>query len=160
MNFEEKLNPIMSRYEELTALLAGGATGDEFVKLSKELSSLEEIHTVGMKYKKMLADLKETEELLQDESADSDLKEMAQEELHSLKEQIHKRGLFSNKHLNIGIFVLVLVQLLVFFTPAGKIFGLTIITISQLLFVVLVNIVSFVIIELLKPVIVKKFKDE
>lgn len=88
MNFEEKLNPIMSRYEELTALLAGGATGDEFVKLSKELSSLEEIHTVGMKYKKMLADLKETEELLQDESADSDLKEMAQEELHSLKEQI------------------------------------------------------------------------
>ncbi len=88
MNFEEKLNPIMSRYEELTALLASGATGDEFVKLSKELSSLEEIHTVGLKYKKMLADLKETEELLKDESADSDLKEMAQEELHSLKEQI------------------------------------------------------------------------
>ena len=88
MNFEEKLNPIMSRYEELTVLLASGATGDEFVKLSKELSSLEEIHTVGLKYKKMLADLKETEELLKDESADSDLKEMAQEELHSLKEQI------------------------------------------------------------------------
>ena len=88
MNFEEKLNPIMSRYEELTALLASGATGDEFVKLSKELSSLEEIHTVGLKYKKMLADLKETEELLKDESADSDLKEMAQEELHSLKEHI------------------------------------------------------------------------
>ncbi|MCI7241584.1 MAG: cation-translocating P-type ATPase [Bacilli bacterium] len=78
----------------------------------------------------------------------------------SLKEQIHKRGLFSNKHLNIGILVLVLVQLLVFFTPIGKIFGLTIITIPQLLFVILVNIVSFVIIELLKPIIVKKFKDE
>lgn len=78
----------------------------------------------------------------------------------SLKEQIYKRGLFSNKQLNIGIFVLMLIQVLVFFTPIGKIFGLTIITISQLLFVVLINIISFIIIELLKPIIVKKFKDE
>ena len=78
----------------------------------------------------------------------------------SLKEQIHRRGLFSNKYLNIGIFVLMLVQLLVFLTPVGKLFGLMIITIPQLLFVVLVNIVSLAIIELLKPIIVNKFKDE
>ena len=78
----------------------------------------------------------------------------------SLKEQIHKRGLFSNKQLNIGILVLLLVQLLVFFTPVGKLFGLTIITISQLIFVIAVNIVSFIIIELLKPLVVKLFKDE
>ena len=78
----------------------------------------------------------------------------------SLKEQVHRRGIFSNKYLNVGIFVLIIVQLLVFFTPVGKLFGLTIINISQFLFVVFVNIVSFVIIELLKPFIVKKFRDE
>ncbi len=78
----------------------------------------------------------------------------------SLKEQIHKRGLFSNKYLNLGILGLFIVQLLVFFTPVGKLFGLEVITISQLLFVVMVNIVSFIIIELLKPIIVKLFKDE
>ena len=78
----------------------------------------------------------------------------------SLKEQIHKRGLFSNRYLNLGILGLFIVQLLVFFTPVGKLFGLEVITISQLLFVVMVNIVSFIIIELLKPIIVKLFKDE
>ena len=78
----------------------------------------------------------------------------------SLKEQIHKRGLFSNKYLNLGILGLFVVQLLVFFTPIGRLFGLEVITVSQLLFVVIVNIVSFIIIELLKPITVKLFKDE
>ena len=77
----------------------------------------------------------------------------------SLKEQIHKRGLFSNKPLNIGILALVLVQVIVFFSPIGKIFGLTIVTIPQFLFVLMINIVSLVIIELLKPWIVKHFQD-
>ena len=78
----------------------------------------------------------------------------------SLKEQIHKRGLFSNKPLNIGILVLILVQVSVFFTPLGKIFGLTTITISQFIYVFVVNIISLIIIELLKPYLVKKFRDE
>lgn len=78
----------------------------------------------------------------------------------SLKEQIHKRGLFSNKPLNIGILVLILVQVAVFFTPLGKIFGLTTITVSQFIYVFVVNIISLIIIELLKPYLVKKFRDE
>ena len=78
----------------------------------------------------------------------------------SLKEQIHKRGLFSNKVLNIGILILILVQVVVFFSPLGKIFGLISITISQFVYVFIINIISLVIIELLKPWIVKHFKDE
>ena len=77
----------------------------------------------------------------------------------SLKEQIHHRGIFSNKYLNIGIFILILVQLLVFFTPIGKIFGLVVITIPQLIFVILVNIISFIAIELLKSAVTRLFKD-
>ena len=78
----------------------------------------------------------------------------------SLKEQIYNRGLFSNKPLNIGILILILVQVLVFFNPIGKIFGLTIVTIPQFIFVFIVNIISLVIIEALKPWMVKHFEDE
>ena len=78
----------------------------------------------------------------------------------SLKEQIHKRGIFKNKQLNLGILFLLLVQIIVFFTPIGQIFGLTHITINQFIYVILINLVSLVIIELLKPVVVKLFKDE
>ena len=78
----------------------------------------------------------------------------------SLKEQIHKKGLFKNKQLNIGIIVLILIQIVVFFSPLGKIFGLTNVTINQFIYVILINLFSLVIIELLKPLIVKIFKDE
>lgn len=77
----------------------------------------------------------------------------------SLKEQIHKRGVFSNKYLNIGIFFLIVVQLIVFLSPVGKTFGLVTITFSQFIFVVLVNIISYLIIEFLKPFIVLNFED-
>lgn len=78
----------------------------------------------------------------------------------SLKEQIKDRGYFSNKYLNIGIFILLVVQLLVFLTPIGKIFSLTAISIGEFIFVIIVNIFSFAIIEILKPVLNKWFKDE
>ena len=78
----------------------------------------------------------------------------------SLKERIFEKGIFSNKHLNIGILILFLIQLIVFFTPIGKLFGLNIINFSQFAFVVLVNIASFIILELIKPLIVLLFKDE
>ena len=78
----------------------------------------------------------------------------------SLKERITKRGLFSNKYLNLGILTLLIVQAIVFFTPIGKIFGLTIISLSQFIYVILINIISFIILEILKPLLVKLFKDE
>ena len=78
----------------------------------------------------------------------------------SLKEQIKDRGFFSNKYLNIGILVLLLVQLLVFLTPIGQIFSLTSISIGEFIFVIIVNIFSFAIIEILKPLLNRWFKDE
>ena len=78
----------------------------------------------------------------------------------SLKEQIHKRGIFKNKQLNIGILALIAIQIIVFFSPIGQVFGLEAITVSQFIYVILINLVSLAIIELLKPIIVKHFKDE
>ena len=78
----------------------------------------------------------------------------------SLKEQIHTRGFFKNKQLNIGILALLVVQVIVFFSPVGKIFGLTTVTVTEFIYVIVINIISLVIIEMLKPWIVKHFKDE
>lgn len=78
----------------------------------------------------------------------------------SLKDPIIEKGIFSNKYLNLGIFVLFIVQMIVFFTPVGKLFGLVIISMSQFIFVILINLISFIILELLKPIITKVFKDE
>ena len=78
----------------------------------------------------------------------------------SLKEQIRDRGFFSNKYLNIGISILLVVQLLVFLTPIGRIFSLTSISIGEFIFVIIINIFSFAIIEILKPLLNKWFRDE
>ncbi len=78
----------------------------------------------------------------------------------SLKESVVEKGLFSNKYLNIGILILFIVQLIVFFTPVGRLFGLEIITMSQFIFVILVNIASFIVLELFKPLLVHLFKDK
>ena len=78
----------------------------------------------------------------------------------SLKDPIIEKGIFSNKYLNLGIFVLFIVQMIVFFTPVGKLFGLVIISMSQFIFVILINLISFIVLELFKPIITKLFKDE
>ena len=77
----------------------------------------------------------------------------------SLNELVFSRGIFSNKYLNMGILVLILVQALVFLTPIGQIFGLVKITIFDFLLVLGVNIISFVLIEFLKPMLNKVIKE-
>ena len=88
MNFEQKLETILSRYEEVTALLAEGASGDSFVKLSKELSSLEDIVKVGQDYKKCVENLADAEMMLTDSDLDAEMKSMAEEEIRTLKERL------------------------------------------------------------------------
>ena len=77
----------------------------------------------------------------------------------SLKETIFERGIFSNKHLNLGIFVLLVVQAIVFFTPIGKLFGLVIVKVWQVALVIGINILAFLVLEGLKPILVRLFKD-
>ena len=77
-----------------------------------------------------------------------------------LKETSFKKGIFGNKFMNISILILMLVQVVVFFTPIGILFGLVKITPLQFLAVIGVNIVTFFIIELVKPLLAKCFKDK
>ncbi len=73
----------------------------------------------------------------------------------SIEEGIFDRGIFSNKQLNIGIFALLLVQLLVFLTPVGRFFGLVQLSFVEFFVVLLVNVVGFVFVEFAKPIVKK-----
>ncbi len=77
----------------------------------------------------------------------------------SLKTQIKEKGIFSNKQMNLFIGILMLVQLIVFFTPIGRIFSLVSISFSQFIFVLILNLSGFFIIEVLKPFLLKHFND-
>lgn len=88
MQFEQKLETLFARSEEITALLSEGPDGETFIKLSKELSGLEDVVTVGRQYKKVLNDMQESESLMNDPATDSEMKQMASEEYYTLKEQM------------------------------------------------------------------------
>ena len=77
-----------------------------------------------------------------------------------LKDFSHRKGLFGNKVLNISILIILLIQIPVFFTPIGQLFGLVPITVLQFLSIIGINIVFYFVIELLKPLWKKAFKDK
>lgn len=54
MNLEQKLETILARQDEITNLLSENPDGETFVKLSKELSELEDISQLANEYKKVL----------------------------------------------------------------------------------------------------------
>ena len=78
----------------------------------------------------------------------------------SLREGIFEKGLFSNKQLNLGILILIGVQLLVFLTPIGSIFSLEVVNIGVFILVFVVNLISLLIIEAFKPLLNKIFPEE
>ncbi len=76
-----------------------------------------------------------------------------------LKTFTFKKGLFGNKFINLSILGLMVVQVVVFFTPVGTIFGLAPISFVQFLVVFLANVLGFLLIELAKPIMAKTCKD-
>ena len=77
----------------------------------------------------------------------------------NLKESVVKQGLFSNKAMNYGLLLILLMELIVFVTPIGKLISITSIDISLILIVFLINFMAIFIYELIKPFLVKWFKD-
>ena len=77
-----------------------------------------------------------------------------------LKDFSFKKGLFGNKVMNISTLVIFAIQIPVFFTGVGSLFGLVPITAVQFLGVVGITLVGFLIIEIIKPIFAKLFKDK
>ncbi len=77
-----------------------------------------------------------------------------------LKDFSFKKGIFGNKVMNISTFVIFAIQIPVFFTGVGSLFGLVPITILQFASIVGIAVLAFFVIELIKPILAKIFKDK
>lgn len=77
----------------------------------------------------------------------------------NLKQPIIKQGLFSNKIMNIGIISLVILQLIIFVTPIKNILHIVTLSINEISIIILLNIIIFIIIECIKIILSKYFKD-
>jgi len=77
-----------------------------------------------------------------------------------LKGSSFKKGLFNNKFMNWSTLAIFLIQIPVFFTSIGSVFGLVPVTVLQFVSVMGVTLIGFLVIELLKPVCAKLFKDK
>ena len=89
MNFQEKLSGVVNRYEEVQALLTSSSiSADELVKLNKEISVLEPVVSAINNYNAKEQSFKEAGEIMQDNSMDKELRELAEMEYYELKEQL------------------------------------------------------------------------
>lgn len=77
----------------------------------------------------------------------------------NLKELVIKQGLLSNKAMNYGLIIVILIELLVFATPLGRVISVETLPMSTLMYVVLFNLLSFIIYELSKVILRKTLKD-
>ena len=85
----EKLESVEKRYEELTTKISDPAViadNNEWRKLVKEHSSIEDVVFKYREYKNTINNMKEAEEMMQDK----ELKELAEEEYYSSKEKLSK----------------------------------------------------------------------
>ena len=88
MNLALKLDRIAARAEELRAMLSDGMSGEAYVKASKELSDIEPVVA-------RIGDLRAAERAQADAEAlldDPEMRELAEAELHELKDQIPAAG--------------------------------------------------------------------
>ncbi len=85
---DEKLDALIARFNLLEQEMAAGPSPDEYVKLAKEYSSLQPVVQTIHKYRKNLSDLAGAKELLN--SDDSEMAEMARQEVEELNAQIEK----------------------------------------------------------------------
>ena len=84
----DKLNSVEANYEELTALLATPSVqsdSNEYRKHAKALAEIEPLVQKTREYKSVLKEIEQAEELVK--GADADMRELAEEELRSLRKR-------------------------------------------------------------------------
>lgn len=88
MSFKDKLDNILAKHAKLEEQLSSGVSGQEFVKISKDLADLNEIVDIIKKFKQAENAIDDLQAVITDPTADKELKEMAEEELHEAKKQL------------------------------------------------------------------------
>ena len=90
MSLEHKLDGLLAKHDELQNLLAthSGMGGQEYARLSKEFTELNEIVRVVKIYRKVESEIRNLNLLLDEDISDSEVKALAEEELRELKQQL------------------------------------------------------------------------
>ena len=90
MSFQENLDKILIKQQDLSDKLSSGITGEEFVKASKEYAELDPIVEKIIEYNKLNSDLDGAKELASEPGMDSETKDMVEEEVRNLNAQLPK----------------------------------------------------------------------
>lgn len=77
----------------------------------------------------------------------------------NIKKSVLNKNIFSNKKLTLGVFLILLVQVIVLVTPISKYFIVPNIKINYILITIGICFIMFVLGELVKPIYTKLFKD-
>lgn len=81
---EERLEQILQRFQYLEAAMAEGSAGADIAELAREYSEIKPVAEQISAYRRLLADLADAEAMLED----PDMKELAEEEIPALKEEL------------------------------------------------------------------------
>lgn len=76
-----------------------------------------------------------------------------------IKKSVLNKNIFSNKKLTLGVFLILLVQIIVLVTPISKYFIVPNIKINYILITIGICFIMFILGEVVKPVYTKLFKD-
>lgn len=91
MSLDDTLDRILKKYDTLkTQLLETAGDAENFIKISKEFSEIEDYVLVIEKFKKSKQDLEELKKITEDPSSDVEILELAKTEIQELKEKIQK----------------------------------------------------------------------
>ena len=88
MNFEDKLEMLVKRHDELRDAMARPDAGSEFARISKEFSDLSPIVDSTKELQKANAELRDLRMLVADPACDNDMKNMAEDEIRALEKSI------------------------------------------------------------------------
>ncbi len=89
MDFMEKLAGVVSRYQEVEALIAEpGRTSEELIKMNKELAALSPVVEAVNAYSKAKQDMDGAKSMMDDSSLDSEMRQLAEAEYYELKDKM------------------------------------------------------------------------
>jgi len=90
MSLELHFDKVLYRHDEIRAQLSSGESIDSqaFARLSRELSELDPVVEAIATFRKARAEMIDAATLMQDSSAESDMRAMAEEEFYDLKERL------------------------------------------------------------------------
>ena len=85
----DKLESILDRSSELERSLSNELSSEDYVKLSKEYSEIEPLKNAIIDWKKFQIESEELTDIINDETSDGEMLDLAKNELEELKKSIH-----------------------------------------------------------------------